>query len=155
MTLTLKEYLEGEYEKHILPLTKSHMQQFFIDNFGGWSDEVCEKRFFKTLKDAFVKLFYLENVFVGYVSYSLEENNVNSYLINDIHIVDEYQHKGYGSEILEYIQTQAQQEGITQLKVFVFKNNPSLKFYERKGFTQIEFLEKSNSYIMIKHLTMQ
>lgn len=152
MKLIAKNYEEGNYETFIQQLTKTHMQQYFIDNFGGWSDEVSEKRFFKILKNGFVKLFFLKNQFVGYVSFTCEANNASSYLIHDIHIVDNFQKKGYGKEILMYVLDTASRLHKTQLKVFVFKNNLANKFYRSRGFKEVDFLEKSNTFVMVKSL---
>ena len=49
MTLEPKPYQEGDFEKYIQLVTKENMQQLFIDNFGGFSDETSKKKFFETL----------------------------------------------------------------------------------------------------------
>ena len=103
MQLENKNYIDGDYEKHIKPLTKNNMQQLFIDNFGGWSDEVSEKKFYDVVKNGFVELFFLDDEFVGYVSFNVEKNDCSSCLINDIHILKKFQRRGYGFEILNYV----------------------------------------------------
>ena len=91
--------------------------------------------------------FFLKDVFVGYVSFNVEKNDPSSYLINDIHIVSEFQGQGYGTEILNYVKLTC--KGAKQLKVFVFQENPALNFYVKNGFKEIKFLEKSNSSVMV------
>lgn len=150
MELIAKDYVKGDYEKYIKSLTKTNMCQLFKKNFGGWSDETSEKKFFEVLKNGFVKLFFIENTFVGYVSYNSEKNNDKSYLINDIHIVSEFQGKGYGTQILNFVLNEAIKANIEQLKVFVFENNPAVKFYEKNGFKEIEHLDKTKTFIMIR-----
>lgn len=152
MKLKPRNFLEGDYEKYIQNLTKNHMKQLFIDNFGGWSNKVSKDKFFKVLKNGFVKLFFLENDFVGYVTYEVEKNNKQSFLINDIHIESKFQNKGYGTNILEFVKSEAIKSNKTQLKVFVFKNNLAIKFYAKKGFKEVENLEKSNSSVMVKEI---
>lgn len=148
MQLIPKDYSEGDYEKYVQKLTKDNMQNLFEENFGGWSDEVSEKKFFEVLKNGNVKLFFLEGDFVGYVSYEIEKNNSNSYLIHDIHILKKFQQKGFGSEILKYVVEQTKEK---QLKVFVFENNEAIKFYLKYGFEKNEFLEKSKTWVLIRN----
>ena len=122
----------------------------FIDNFGGWSDLVSEKKFFEVANNGFVKLFFLKDVFIGYVSFNSEKDYDDSYLINDIHIVKKFQKKGYGTKILDFIVKKAIESNFKQLRVFVFENNPSLNFYKKNGFKEVEYLKKSNTFILIK-----
>lgn len=150
MKLESRNFIEEDYNKFIQPITKENMQDLFIKNFGGWSDDVSKKKFFEIVKNGFVKLFFLEDEFVGYVSCNTEKNNPDSFLINDIHIKKDFQRKGFGTEILNQVITEANKQNKSQLKVFVFKNNPSIKFYEKRGFKEEINLEKSNTSVMIK-----
>lgn len=154
MQLTIKEYVNGDYEKYIQSLTKENMCELFIDNFGGWSDEVSKNKFFEILKNGFIKLFFLQNKFAGYVSYCSEKNDDKSYLINDIHIVRQFQRKGYGTQILDFIINEAIVAKKERLKVLVFEKNPSVKFYEKNGFKVIQLLKKSNTYVMVKNILL-
>ena len=65
-----RDYIDGDYEKYIQSITKENMQQYFLDNFGGWSDEVSKKRFFDVVRTGYVRLFFLQDTFVGYVTFS-------------------------------------------------------------------------------------
>lgn len=152
MKLTPKNYESDDYNKYIKELHKDNMQKLFIDNFGGWSDEVSKNRFFDVVKNGFVQLFFLKDKFIGYVSFNTEKINPKSYLINDIHVVKEHQKHSYGSIILNYVITQAKKQQITQLKIIVFKNNSAINFYIKNGFKKISFIEKSKTHIMIKEL---
>ncbi len=152
MKVTQRNYIEEDYDNYIKVLIKENMEQLFIDNFGGWSDEVCKKKFFNIVKQGFVELFFFDNVFAGYVSFNIEKNNTTSFLINDIHLKKEFQQKGIGSQILEFVIKKAKENKISQLKVFVFKNNPSIEFYKKQGFIEVETLLKSDTSIMIKTL---
>jgi hypothetical protein len=75
--LDSKDFIEGDYEKYIQPLTKANMSQLFIQNFGGWSKETSKRKFFNVLKNGLVKLFFLEDQFIGYVSYSSEKKDLS------------------------------------------------------------------------------
>jgi GNAT superfamily N-acetyltransferase len=150
LKLEIRDYCQDDYEKYIKNLTKKNMKKYFMDNFGGWSDEVSRDRFFKVVVNGYVKLFFIKDKFVGYVSFNLEKNDSSSYLINDIHIVEEFQGQGYGTEILNYVKLTC--KGAKQLKVFVFKENPALNFYLKNGFKEIRSLEKSNSCVLVLSL---
>ncbi|MCK5108012.1 MAG: GNAT family N-acetyltransferase [Nanoarchaeota archaeon] len=152
MELDIRPYQKGDYEKYIQSLTKENMQKLFLENFGGWSDSVSEKKFFEVLKTGFVRLFFLNNEFIGYVSLNSEKNNPSSGLINDIHLIKEHQRKGYGSEILKLVEEQAITLNYNQLKVFVFKANPSVNFYKKHRFQESEYIEHSKTYVLIKKL---
>ena len=152
MQLTSKIYNKKDYEKYIKTLTKENMQKLFLENFGGWSDSVSEKKFFEVLNDGFVRLFFLNDVFIGYVSLNSEKDNPNSGLINDFHIIKEHQRRGYGTEILKLIEKQASSLNYNQLKVFVFKANPSIKFYLKNRFKESEYIERSKTYVLVKKL---
>ena len=147
-SLEIRDYKDGDYEKYIQSLTKENMQKLFLNNFGGWSDEVSKKRFFEALSNGYVKLFFLKNSFIGYVSFNPEKKNLNSYLINDIHTVKEFQGKGYGTEILNFVISKCKELNIKQIKVFVFKENPAINFYKENGFKEIEYLERSKTCIL-------
>lgn len=152
MQLNHRDYQESDYIEYIQNLTKQNMEQLFIDNFGGWSDEVSKNKFFDVLKNGIVQLFFLEKVFIGYVTFNTEKNNSNTYIINDIHIVKQFQKKGYGKEILDFVVSKALQSKINNLKANVFENNPSIEFYKKNGFEKIKYLEKSNTFVMQKNI---
>lgn len=152
MKIQSRSYVKGDYELFIRSLTKDNMEQLFIENFGGWSDEVSSNKFFDVVKKGFVELFFSDDVFLGYVSFNLEKNDNTSCLINDIHLLKEFQKKGIGSVILNFVLSKSKELGFGQVKVFVFEKNPSIEFYKKKGFVQIEFLSKSNTSVMIKKI---
>lgn len=152
MTLTSRLFENTDFDKYIKTLTRDNMRDYFVKNFGGWSDSVSKDKLFKVVKEGVVKLFFDEDKFVGYVSFNVEPNNKNSILINDIHVVKLYQRKDYGYQILNDTIKYAVKQGIEHLKVFVFKDNYAVNFYKKNGFEVVEDLEKSNSYIMVKSL---
>lgn len=152
MELKSRSYLKGDYEKFIKKLTKDNMQKLFIENFGGWSDAVSEKRFFNVVENGFIELFFLDDIFIGYVSFNSEKDNKDSYLINDIHILKQYQRQGYGAKILNFVINKVKGFNCKQLKIFVFNKNPSLDFYKKHNFILANHLEKSNTSVMIREL---
>ena len=116
----MRDFIGGDYEKYIKEMTKIHMKKYFMENFGGWSDELSRDKFFKVLANGYVKLFFIKDMFVGYVTFNPEIKDPSSYLINDIHISKEFQRLGYGSEILNYVISKCKELNAKQIKVFVF-----------------------------------
>jgi len=152
MGLSSRDFVDGDYQRYIRPLTKENMEKLFIDNFGGWSDLVSEQKFFNIVKEGFVRLFFLEDTFIGYISFGSEEEDKNSYLIHDMHIEKKFQRQGFGTEILNVTINQVKELGGIRLKAFVFKKNTSINFYTKKGFREINYLEKSDTSIMVKKI---
>lgn len=150
MRLDSREFIEGDYEKFICSITKDHMKDLFIKNFGGWSDEVSRNKFFEILESGFVRLFFLNDEFVGYVTFSLERDFKDSFMINDIHVVDKFQGRGFGREIIEFVIDKVVGLSGNQVRLFVFGNNSSIKFYEKCGFLKVDFWEKSNTCVMVR-----
>lgn len=150
--LNSRAYVEGDYEKYIKELTKENMKKYFVEHFGGWNAKVSEKKFYEVINSGFVELFFLDEKFIAYVSCNTEKNDSASLLINDLHIVKEFHWKGYGKKILDFATEKAKKLNCTQMKTFVFQDNPAVKFYQAVGFNITENIEKSNSYIMIKLL---
>jgi ribosomal protein S18 acetylase RimI-like enzyme len=145
-----KKYLDS-----ILNLCKENMQELFIDNFGGWSDNTSKNKFLKTITNGKIELFFTKNnEFIGFITFSIEKNNSRSILLEDIHIKREFQRKGFGKEIfswfLKEIRTTNTHKHISQIKVFVFKNNPAHKFYLDLDFSIQEESSKDHTYVMIK-----
>ena len=150
--LEMRDFIGGDYEKYIKEITKMHMKKYFMDNFGGWSDELCRDKFFKVVANGYVKLFFIKDLFVGYVTFNPEIKEESSYIINDIHVSKIFQGLGYGTEILNIAISKCKELNAKQIKVFVFNENPALKFYKKNGFKNIKNLERSNSCVMVLDL---
>ena len=152
MVIFIRNFVDGDYEKYIKSLTEDNMKYFFETNFGGWSSDVSKKQFFKILNNGFVRLLFDDDVFCGYVSFIKERDDFSSFLINDFHIIEKFRRQGNGKYLLDDVISFAKNESVSQLKVFVFKNNPSINFYTRLGFVEFDFLKKSNSSVLIKKI---
>jgi GNAT superfamily N-acetyltransferase len=152
MTLTSRSFQEDDYKEYIQKLTRDNMRAHFVKNFGGWSDKVSKDKLLKVVETGVVQLFFDEDKFIGYVSFNPEKDNKYSLLINDIHVVKLFQRKDYGFQILNYVIKYAKTAFMEQLKVFAFKDNYAVNFYEKNDFKVVEELEKSNSVIMTRLL---
>lgn len=148
MELISRSYKEGDYESYIQKPTKENMEQHFIENFGGWSDEVSKKKFLEVIETGYSELFFQGDQFIGYVSFNEERDDRTSYMINDIHITKKHQRKGYGKQILNYVINKAKETNHKKLKLFVFKDNPSINFYIKYNFKETAVIDKSKTSVM-------
>lgn len=70
---------------------------------------------------------------VGVVRFSYNESTT---FLRDIQLGAEFQGKGIGSKCLDLIVLHARQRKSAQLVLLVFSENPAIKLYKAKGFSQ-------------------
>ena len=128
------------------------MEEPFAKHFGGWSDVVSKDKFSQSLQNGFIQLAFLEDNFVGYVSFEPERDFSHSFTINAIHIKKSFQRKGYGLALLRFVIKKVTALHCSQLKLFVFKDNDAINFYKKIGFEEIETVYRTNTLIMLKKL---
>ena len=94
---------------------------------------------------------------VGFASYSEEEPK--RWKLNKIYILQNQQGKGTGRFVIDYIIDKIKKQKATSLFLQVNKNNNAKTFYERLGFTEVDFISLDigngyfmNDYIMEKDL---
>jgi len=94
---------------------------------------------------------------VGFASYSEVESQ--RWKLNKIYILRNQQGKGTGKYVINYIIEEIKKLNATALFLQVNKNNAAKTFYERLGFTEIDFINLDigngyfmNDYIMEKKL---
>ncbi|MBW3019767.1 GNAT family N-acetyltransferase [Candidatus Woesearchaeota archaeon] len=149
MRLISRLYQEGDFENFIQKTVKENMKEFFLKNFGGWNDEVSKRQFFEYFEKGFVYVFELNSIPVGYVTFVKEDE---TFYVNDFQVRKEFQQKGFGSEIMEFLEDFAKKNKGKEIKLLVFKDNPALKFYLKHGFREINFIPHNNTCEMIKML---
>jgi ribosomal protein S18 acetylase RimI-like enzyme len=149
----VRNYVEGDYEKYILPLDKENMKRYVDRHIkGGWSDEENKKGFQRYLENGWVFLFEIRNEVVGTLIITPDKKDETSLFINGINIKKEFQGKGYGSNILTFVEEKAKEFGFKKVRLCVFEDNPAYKLYERFGYKQFEFLSESSTRYMEKVL---
>lgn len=148
MTLIYEEATESD-EKEILELLKENMKELFLENFGGWNDETSKKQFEDISSEGYTYIVKNDDKMMGYVSFYPEED---VFVINDIQIKKEFQQKGFGSEILTFVESKVKELNGNKIRLLVFKNNPALKFYEKHNYKQINYQERTNTCEMLKSL---
>jgi len=94
---------------------------------------------------------------VGFASYSEEEQQ--RWKLNKIYVLQNQQGKGTGKFVLNYIIEKIKNHNATSLFLQVNQNNNAKIFYEKLGFTEVDFINLDigngyfmNDYIMEKKL---
>jgi ribosomal protein S18 acetylase RimI-like enzyme len=85
---------------------------------------------------------------VGFASYSEEEPA--RWKLNKIYVLQNQQGKGTGKFVINYIIEEIKKQNANSIFLQVNKNNNAKTFYERLGFTEVDFinLDIGNGYFM-------
>ena len=85
---------------------------------------------------------------VGFASYSEEE--LQKWKLNKIYVLQNQQGKGTGKYVINYIIEEIKKQNASSLFLQVNRNNNAKVFYEKLGFTEIDFvnLDIGNGYFM-------
>ena len=126
-----------------------------------WDIKGKEEKLYKEMSEGKRKMFvYIENgAFLGGGSIVLDNGDnyrtiplkraYLSYLV----VREEFQNKGIGTILIDYICEYAFQLGIEEITINVERSNPSAKkLYIRKGFNEI-VLENANTLLLLKRLS--
>lgn len=125
-----------------------------------WDIKGKQNRLYSELSKGKRKMFVCieSDILVGGVSIVFDNGDINrtiplkraylSYLI----VRKEFQNRGIGTELIDYIIEYAFQLGITELTINVERSNPrAKKLYLKKGFDEI-ILENSDTTLLMKRL---
>ena len=119
---------------------------------GGWSDDKNKKGFLWYLDNGWIYLFENNSVFVGNIILSPNQKEKGALHINSINIKKDFQGKGYGNNILEFIEEKGKEFNFKKLTLGVFDDNPAFNLYRRFGFKQVGIIPEMNMKKMEKLL---
>ena len=89
--------------------------------------------------------YYKENVLIAFLSLKINECDIK---IKDIVVLPEYQNKGIGKELLDFVKLYAKENKKTKIKLGFIYNNTELKmWYEKNGFILTEIKEYPNNKV--------
>ncbi len=111
-----------------LDLTEILMKPYYQKYNLNWNRE--ERR--DLLETAEHYRIHISDEFAGFFAFKTE--NCATYII-DMQIRTEFQNRGIGSHIFEFIEKKARNAGSEALKLSVFKENPAVILYHQKGFS--------------------
>lgn len=126
----LRKYVNDDYE-FVYEVKKNAYKKYVEQCWGKWNEIDQRNRFKesmeKTSDRTYIIMFNDERI--GF--YQGQVVNERTYYIENICIVEEYQGKGIGTEILKSILEEYSDKNI---EIQYFKQNPVGKLYERLGF---------------------
>ena len=77
--------------------------------------------------------YFLEHIIVGFISFSKTGDVIK---FNDLVVLPEYRHNGYGAELLDFLKEQAAAHGARKIMLGMIDENTILKdWYIKNGFT--------------------
>ena len=81
---------------------------------------------------------------IGFSCFYCNDYQSRTAYISLIAVKQEYEHKGYGTRLLEEVKKTARDRGMTRLRLEVRKNNDqAISFYRKKGFIFEQEMEDS------------
>ena len=153
MKLKIRKYKKGDYEKFIHPLEKENMK-FYMDKYisGGWSDKLNKLGFDENLKNGWIYLFGDDSEIFGNFRISPDNTDNTALYIHSIQIKQEFQNKGYGTQILNFIELKSKKLNFKKFRLSVFKDNPAINLYLKFDFEIIDSTPNLNLVLMEKIL---
>jgi ribosomal protein S18 acetylase RimI-like enzyme len=99
----------------------------------GWRTNAPRARFFLIADSAIQGMAQ-----IGFLAVRQEPDSPNGLHIGDVQIEPRAQNRGAGSAAIAFAESQALSQGRTELTLNVFRDNPAISLYERKGFVTID-----------------
>jgi len=149
MKLTFRKAVREDYEKIILLIEKENMKGYFDRHFKeGWTDARSKKDFLKSLKEGEVFILGVGGKVCGFTSFYLDKDAL---FIAEIQIKKAFQRKGFGTQVLDFIEKKASSGKYSKIKLWAWEDNPSQSLYKRKGYKKVSFMEPA-TIVMEKKL---
>lgn len=126
MDIQFKSASEMKYAES---LTQSNMSRYYLTRNIVWDSNLFINNWAQL--DNFG--IFADGLRVGVVRFSYNESTT---FLRDLQLSPEFQGKGIGSKSLDIIVEHARQHKSTKLLLRVFSENPAVKLYKEKKFTQ-------------------
>ena len=82
--------------------------------------------------------YFCEDKIIGFLGMKVRDNGICN--IDDIVVIPEYRHKGYGKELLSFSKQKARELGAVKIVLGMIEDNKVLrKWYEDNGFINIGY----------------
>ena len=95
----------------------------------GWVDEEQEVQFASLWRPTDTRIIVLDGEEIGWVEFRQTGEEL---FLKQLYISPAYQRKGIGPQVIRLLNEQARTA--KSMALFVLKNNPAFRFYERHGF---------------------
>ena len=142
--IKLKDYSD-EYLDECMKIEEENMIIY-----DGWSaGEVQLNTWNGWYKELPKKVLIEGDSLVGFSIFKIIEKKLH---VINLQVKKECQGKGYGSKLITDLIETAQINNLDFVSLTVFKNNPTLKLYEKLGFSIASEGREKNSFIMEKEI---
>ena len=127
MMITLRQARSADYPfaLHLYFQTIKPLATAWI----GWVDDEQEAQFANLWRPDDTKIITLKGEDIGWVEFRWTGDEL---FLKQLYITPKYQRQGVGSQIIRLLNEQARTA--KSMALFVLKNNPAYRFYERHGF---------------------
>jgi ribosomal protein S18 acetylase RimI-like enzyme len=115
----------------------------YVDQTWGWDDDWQREHFLNKFKPGMEQVILLEGETIGVISVERRQDEV---FLGKISIHPRYQKSGIGTQLIQAVLDDAQDEGLP-VGLRVLKVNPARGLYERLGF---EIVGESETHFMMK-----
>lgn len=124
-------------------LSKRNMEEYVKKYWGKWDS----RKFKANFKKENIKIINYNKRKIGF--FEVTRKGLITYL-NNIQIIDFFQGKGIGKNMIALIETGEKKAGIKKVQLQVFKKNPAKLFYRKLGYNIVK--SSAHSVIMEKVL---
>ncbi|MCT4349764.1 MULTISPECIES: GNAT family N-acetyltransferase [Vibrio] len=118
--------VKGSDPKFAESITKTNMASYYQTRGIAWG----HSQFLRNWDELDNYEIYVGDSRIGVIRFSYTSDTT---FLRDLQILAEYQGRGFGSKCLDYANNQSS----AQLVLRVFSENPAIKLYQSKGFTQL------------------
>ncbi|MCK8086993.1 MULTISPECIES: GNAT family N-acetyltransferase [Vibrio] len=122
--------VKGSDPKFAESITKTNMASYYQVRGIAWG----HSQFLRSWDELDNYEIYVGDSRIGVVRFSYASGTT---FLRDLQILADYQGRGFGSKCLDLAIEHANNQASTQLVLRVFSENPAIKLYQSKGFTQL------------------
>ncbi len=147
MMMELRNALPEDF-KYILKLTRQNMERIVTREWNAdWKKDI-EPNFVNSWKtQGEKKIIEVDNRCVGYFWFEQHQEEKEIF-INSIQIVEQFQRKGLGTEVINWLLNEARNRNLEFVRGVVQKNNVHARnFFEKDKF---KFIEETKSGILVE-----
>jgi ribosomal protein S18 acetylase RimI-like enzyme len=119
----------------------------FARTWGEWSDEGQQAQFASLWRPADTRIITLNGEHdIGWVEFRLSGNEI---FLKQLYISPAHQRRGVGSKVMQRLMEELRGTA-KSIALFVLKNNPAFRFYEKHGFSVAQ--ETSTKFVMRREI---
>ena len=144
---TLSRNFRKEDLDPLVEILRTNMQEYAIRHYGVWKEDLL--RYALKESSMNIRVHEREGKILGFFWMEPMERFLE---LLEIHVSPPHQRKGLGSQMMREVEQLAQEEGFEEIRLWVFKKNPAVSFYESLGYRITSEDSIKNRLRMVKKL---